>query len=532
MSRSRNSTRTRSAASPPLPLPVPTFLEDSERLRPRRRSRSEGRLIGAGGRSIIPSSIRVPRSPVKSVPPKSRVFGGVSLASTSFCEGPRSVGVSSAATDLLTSPHYSCDIQQTYFDQCFVVERKIGVGSFGEVFKVRSKEDGKYYAVKKTRQGYRGDLDRSQKIQEVCQHERLTPHPNCVRFYKAWEERAHLYIQTELCHKSLRDYEEQCQGPFDEDFVKNCFADLALGLKHIHDVNLCHFDIKPDNIFITEDNICKIGDFGLMTDISKNNLYDAQEGDPKYLAPELLQNQFGKPADVFSLGMTLLELSCDIELPSFGEAWHVLRSGHIPETTLEGLSPDLKRLLRAMLNPDPISRPTIGQVLSDPYLSKTAFIREKMTRKKLTSPFHIIQSIKSLVASLFAFLLSLIWTTKDKSSTTTTTSSSQEDDRLPPAPSEDSFQPQLTSSFTESSTPTPRHNPNWETGHFSLSTSVPSPLLMRSGSAATTPCLSREKKSRRGSALAQKLTFGSSGDTEKCSLEPKNLLGAFEDVSE
>ncbi|XP_065832229.1 probable coatomer subunit beta' [Oscarella lobularis] len=72
------------------------------------------------------------------------------------------------------------------------------------------------------------------------------------------------------------------------------------------------------------------------TDISKNNLYDTQEGDPKYLAPELLQNQFGNSADVFSLGMTLLELSCDIDFPSFGEAWHVLRSGHIPETTLEG----------------------------------------------------------------------------------------------------------------------------------------------------------------------------------------------------
>lgn len=36
-------------------------------------------------------------------------------------------------------------------------------------------------------------------MEEVAKHESLLPHPNCIRFYKAWEERGHLYIQTELC---------------------------------------------------------------------------------------------------------------------------------------------------------------------------------------------------------------------------------------------------------------------------------------------------------------------------------------------
>lgn len=40
---------------------------------------------------------------------------------------------------------------------------------------------------------------RRKKLDEVEKHERLPPHSNCVRFYRAWEERLHLYIQTELC---------------------------------------------------------------------------------------------------------------------------------------------------------------------------------------------------------------------------------------------------------------------------------------------------------------------------------------------
>ena len=40
---------------------------------------------------------------------------------------------------------------------------------------------------------------RKRKLEEVSKHETLPVHPNCVRFYKAWEEKQHLYIQTELC---------------------------------------------------------------------------------------------------------------------------------------------------------------------------------------------------------------------------------------------------------------------------------------------------------------------------------------------
>ena len=40
-------------------------------------------------------------------------------------------------------------------------------------------------------------------------------------------------------------------------------------VKHLHDHNLVHMDIKPDNIFISVDGVCKLGDFGLVLDMSK-----------------------------------------------------------------------------------------------------------------------------------------------------------------------------------------------------------------------------------------------------------------------
>ncbi len=40
-------------------------------------------------------------------------------------------------------------------------------------------------------------------------------------------------------------------------------------LKHLHDNDLVHMDIKPENIFISNTDQCKLGDFGLVLDISK-----------------------------------------------------------------------------------------------------------------------------------------------------------------------------------------------------------------------------------------------------------------------
>ena len=74
------------------------------------------------------------------------------------------------------------------------------------------------------------------------------------------------------------------------------------------------------------DGICKLGDFGLMIDLAKGESEAAMEGDPCYLAQEVLQGKFSKACDIFSLGVTLLELATDMDPPKGGPLWHDLRN--------------------------------------------------------------------------------------------------------------------------------------------------------------------------------------------------------------
>lgn len=272
---------------------------------------------------------------------------------------------------LLKSDGYDESRQESYFEQVFDVEGKIGSGYFGDVFRVRSKIDHRYYAVKRFREQFRGRGDRERRLQEVAKHEQLPKHPNLVEFFRAWEERQRLYIQTELCDQTLADFSQKCHD-IPEEVIWKILTDLLMAIQHLHENELIHLDIKPENVFISN-GICKLGDFGLVVDLSRMQPGDAIEGDPKYMAKELMSGQFTKAADIFSIGITILELACDLELPSGGDGFHSLRSGDIPFHEFGShLSDDLKEVITSMMDPVPEMRPSASDLLKHPFIRKIA----------------------------------------------------------------------------------------------------------------------------------------------------------------
>lgn len=172
--------------------------------------------------------------------------------------------------DMLLSTMYNRSSEESYFEQCFDEISKIGEGSFGEVFKVRSKEDGLLYAVKMSKQLFRSENYRQERLEEVKRYEQFSDHENCVRLYRAWEQDDRLYMQMELCRESLDQYLEN-NKQISEEKIWSTLLDLLLAVKSLHDKNLIHLDIKLDNILIGDDGICKLADFGLVIDVNRVN---------------------------------------------------------------------------------------------------------------------------------------------------------------------------------------------------------------------------------------------------------------------
>ena len=94
-------------------------------------------------------------------------------------------------------------------------------------------------------------------------------------------------------------------------------------------------------MLINFDGYLKIGDFGLATSWPAPRGIEC-EGDREYIAPEILRGQFDKPADLFALGLIILEIACNVFLPENGLTWQALRSGDmsaVPSLTSVDASP-------------------------------------------------------------------------------------------------------------------------------------------------------------------------------------------------
>lgn len=80
--------------------------------------------------------------------------------------------------------------------------------------------------------------------------------------------------------------------------------DLFSAINHCHAQGIIHRDIKPENIMITDDDSVRLIDFGLSKASKKKNLHTIA-GTPYYMAPEVLEGNYGTKADIWSLGVLL-----------------------------------------------------------------------------------------------------------------------------------------------------------------------------------------------------------------------------------
>ena len=183
---------------------------------------------------------------------------------------------------------------------------------------------------------------------------------------------------------------------FGEDFGRLIFSQLLDGLEAMHNLNIFHRDIKPNNIMIGGDNYSlKFVDFGFGTDQTGrlNNFL----GTPNYAAPELHLKRpyFGKSEDIFSLGVTLFVLvtGClpfKLAVPNDSLYQYFIKSDYVEFWTkrMVKVSPSFMELFDNMVAFDYSQRPSISEIRQSawmkeinwdliPYLKKEFILREE-----------------------------------------------------------------------------------------------------------------------------------------------------------
>jgi len=239
----------------------------------------------------------------------------------------------------------------------FHLEKVLGKGSYGTVFKVTKKSSNKVYAMKTIS---KHTLSSSANALKVYVRERnmllaIPPHPLCVGLHYSFTTKDRFYLVMDFCAGGDLD---RClaaapNGTFEYERVRFYTAELVIALEHLHSNGILYRDLKPENVLVDTSGHLRLADFGISRVLESlkeiEGLEETDEattpeggkpghtpgkpktppgsksrrpvaftfcGSPAYLSPEMLAKRgHGPEVDYFALGALVHEML--VGLPPF-----------------------------------------------------------------------------------------------------------------------------------------------------------------------------------------------------------------------
>jgi serine/threonine protein kinase len=286
----------------------------------------------------------------------------------------------------------------------YTILKELGSGGMGIVFHCRDEFLQREIAIKMMLPELMAETDTAEIFRQEARLAAQLEHPNIVTIHNIGVEnregKTHHYIAMEyLPGGSLRGrigLEEQVSLEMALEWMKQ----LCSALNYAHKRGVVHQDIKPDNIFITQDGNLKIGDFGLAL-IATGPAFERHaqgKGTPAYMSPELCR---GEPrdhrSDIYSLGAVFFEmLSGERPFKANGMIEMALKHATAPVPSVSKLRPDippaLDKMLKSMMTKLPAERlQSLGDIL--PTLEKL-LLEMKVARLGVKLPSESNQTPK------------------------------------------------------------------------------------------------------------------------------------------
>ena len=245
--------------------------------------------------------------------------------------------------------------------QRYEIEKLIGSGAVGRVYRGRDRQTGKPVAIKELMSDWVARApDAVERFRREGEALRKLNHPNIVKVLATLEEGDQHYLVMEYVGGgSLADLlKRQHQLPIEQ--VISIGLELSDALSRAHHLDIIHRDIKPGNILLAEDGTPRLTDFGLAHLGSYPALTTAGQllGTFQYLSPEACANQpLDVRADIWSFGVVLFQMLTG-QLPFDGdspiEIIHAIQTQPVPEANWyrKDAPAPLADLIRRMLMRD------------------------------------------------------------------------------------------------------------------------------------------------------------------------------------
>ena len=263
----------------------------------------------------------------------------------------------------------------------YVKGEKIGSGSFGTVYEAKNLIFNNTVAMKVIT---KSDGMDSEYIKNELDILKKLSHPNIVRIYEFYESENDYYLINEFCNGGeLYNYINKTK--LNEQQLSIIFYQVFSGLCYLHENDVLHRDMKPENILISKKEIdlltneeyfwIQIIDFDCAKIFEQNKKDNIIVGSIYYLAPEVLNREYNEKCDTWSVGVILYMFL--VGKPPFNglnndEIINSIKTKEYDENNekLIQASPEVRDLIKGLLNKNTDERFSAKQALNHQWFKK------------------------------------------------------------------------------------------------------------------------------------------------------------------
>ncbi|MFK7913435.1 MAG: serine/threonine-protein kinase [Pseudomonadales bacterium] len=204
----------------------------------------------------------------------------------------------------------------------FELEESVGEGGMGMIFRAKDKHDmqfsssNPYVAVKVLSESFSGHRDSVMALHRETRNARKLRHDNIIRvdtFARDARTGQYFMVMEYLRGEPLNHYMRRKAGErLSYEEVWRICEGTGEGLKHAHAKGIIHSDIKPGNLWITEDGTVKVLDFGIAK-VAKPDTQTVWQGLPALSVPYATQEMLRREDpderdDIYALACVTYEL--------------------------------------------------------------------------------------------------------------------------------------------------------------------------------------------------------------------------------
>ncbi|PPR94896.1 hypothetical protein GOBAR_AA25767 [Gossypium barbadense] len=268
----------------------------------------------------------------------------------------------------------------------YEIGRTIGEGTFAKVKFARNTETGEPVALKILDKEKVLKHKMAEQIKREIATMKLIKHPNVVRLYEVMGSKTKIFIVLEYVTGGELFDKIVNNGRMREDEARRYFHQLINAVDYCHSRGVYHRDLKemkflliflqPENLLLDAYGNLKVSDFGLSAlskQVRDDGLLHTTCGTPNYIAPEVLDDggYDGATADLWSCGVILFVLLAGYLPFDDSNLMNLYKKISAAEFTCPPwLSFSAMKLITQILDPNPMTRITIPEILKDEWFKK------------------------------------------------------------------------------------------------------------------------------------------------------------------